>query len=68
MPVILVMLSVFSIFIICNKIRDYADKKPFKMIYYLRDGETRKEVAQKFNVKVEDMKIEGRYLMFEVRK
>jgi hypothetical protein len=38
------------------------------MIYYLRDGETRKEVAQKFNVKVEDMKIEGRYLMFEVRK
>jgi hypothetical protein len=61
---ILVLLSIVSI---TAAVKHYANK-PIKMVYYLRDGENRKEVAERFNVKVEDIKIDGRYLMFEVKK
>lgn len=46
----------------------YADKdKSFKMIYKLQDGESCMDVARRFGVKVEDMKLDGRYVMLEVK-
>lgn len=63
---ILVMLAVFSILSISKVIKNYADK-PVKMVYYLRDGESKREVAARFNVRLEDIKVDGRYLMFEVK-
>jgi hypothetical protein len=67
MSYILAALAVFSIISISNKIRDYAESKPVKMIYFLKDNESSREVAARFNVKAEDIKVDGRYLMFEVR-
>lgn len=64
---ILAMIAIFSIISITAKVRNYAENKPFKMIYMLQDGESCKEVAERFGVKIEDIEIDGRYVMFEVR-
>lgn len=64
---ILAMLAFFSIISITAKVRNYTENKPFKMIYMLQDGESCKEVAERFGVKIEDIKIDGRYAMFEVK-
>lgn len=64
---ILAMLAVFSIISITSKVRNYAENKSFKMIYLLQEGESCESVARRFGVKVEDLKIDGRYVMFEVK-
>lgn len=63
---ILVMLAFFSIISISKLIKNYASK-PIKMVYYLRDNESKMQVAERFGIKVEDIKSDGRYLMFEVK-
>jgi hypothetical protein len=64
--IILALILLFSIISISMIVKNYSSK-PIKMIYYLKDGETRQEVATRFGVKVEDMKLQDRYLSFEVK-
>ncbi|MCM8710511.1 hypothetical protein M2651_05660 [Clostridium sp. SYSU_GA19001] len=51
--------------IVTNFYAEYS--KPIKMIYYLKDGESRKEVAERFGIKLEDIETDGNYLIFEVK-
>jgi hypothetical protein len=66
MSIILAAFAFFSILSISKTIKYYANK-PIKMIYYLRDNENKLRVAARFGIKAEDIKSDGRYLMFEVR-
>lgn len=62
LAVTLVML--LSIISISSLFRIYADK-PIKMIYKLKDGESSREVAERF--KVTEFKVDDEYMMFEVK-
>lgn len=42
-------------------------EESFKMVYMLQEGESCESVAERFGVKVEDLKLEGRYVYFEVK-
>jgi uncharacterized protein YxeA len=62
----LILILLFCIISITKIFSYYADK-PTKMVYYLKENESSREVAEKFHVKAENIKADGRYLMFYVR-
>lgn len=53
---------------ICSFNKFYTKDKGLKMIYKLRENESVVEVAQRFKVDPVDIKNDGGYLMFVVKK
>lgn len=51
---------------ICSLV-DHYSKQPLKMIYKLKENESVVEVAQRFKVNPQDIKIDDNYLIFEVK-
>lgn len=63
-----VSVTLLIILSICSIAKFYAKDKNFKMIYKLQENESVAQVAEKFDVDVKDIKLDGNYLMFEIKQ
>jgi hypothetical protein len=63
----LILVLMFLFLIMCRLMSFYASKSSFDMIYKLKPGERLTEAAERFKVNAADIKVDGDYLVFEIK-